>query len=258
MAKVSNELKTGVAVLGSVLILAGILYKTGDLNFGKKGYLINTEFSFSGGVKKFAPVNLAGVEVGEVQDLTITYDENRTAVEAVLWIEDGVKIRQDSLAVISTLGLMGEKYVEIDAGSSSEFIRPGESIASKDPVRFEELIEDAEVVLGELADLLKDAKPKISNILTNLDGILETNRPRIDTILVNLEETSEYFRDFSEDIKHHPWKVLAKGKEKTPEQLAAWRAKRRARKEAEARGEVYAAPVQQKTKKSSQGRGGFF
>jgi len=254
MAKVSNGLKTGAAVMFSVLVLLGIFYRTGDLSFGSKGYTVKTQFGFTAGLKKLAPVNLAGVEVGEVQELNLQYHNDATVVEAVIWLEEGVKLKDDSIALISTLGLMGEKYIEISPGRDGDFVEDGAVIDSKDPVNFEELINEAEVVLSELGDILKEARPKVSSVLTNLDGMLVENRPRINNILTNFELTSEYVMEFSEDIKYHPWKVLARGKQKTPEQLIRLREERIARKEAEGRGEEYiSVPTKRK-----QGQGGFF
>ncbi|MBF0254091.1 MAG: MCE family protein [Candidatus Omnitrophica bacterium] len=240
--KISNEIKTGVAVLAAVLLLVGVLIKTGDLSVAKKGYPITTEFLRIGGVKQFAPVRLAGLEVGEVRGLRMRYDSDRTVIEADLWIEDGVRIRKDAKATVANLGLMGEKYIEIKSGQSPEFVESGGAIEAVEPVGMDELIEKAEGVMDEVTlalgdfrklaghadEVIVDAKPKLSNILTNLDGILSKNRSKLDAIMENLRVTSAYFMEFSEDVKYHPWKVLAKGKEKTPQEITQLRDQRRA------------------------------
>ncbi len=244
MAKLSNEIKTGIAVVGSLLVLTGIFFKTGDIGVKPKGYTVSTRFTSAAGIKKFAPVRLAGVEVGEVRDVKLVYTEEATAVEAVLWVESSVKLRKDAEAMMSSLGLMGEKYVEIRPGVSAEFVEAGGSILARDPVNFDELMEKASKAMDEATvtmkefrelavnanGLLVEAKPKVMGVLTNLDGILSKNRPKLDSIMSNLEVTSEYFAEFSEDVRHHPWKVLAKGKELSPEELAKARAEREFKK----------------------------
>ena len=248
--KVSNELKTGLVLVVSILVLVGVLYKTGDLGITQPGYVIKTRFIFSGGLKRNAPVNLAGLEIGEVETLQIIYGPEETVVEADLWIEGGVKIRKDSKAMVTTLGLMGEKYVELTAGTSSEFVQSGDMIPSKVPLRLDDLIEKADIVLDEVTELTRNA-----------NDVLVDAKPKVSKLLTNLEETSEYFRDFSLNIKHHPWKVLAKGKEKTHQELEHYRLERQRRVEAERQGEIY-APVPFKEpkldKRQRQGRGGFF
>lgn len=240
MGKLSNEIKTGIAVLASVLILLGIFLKTGDIGVKQKGYTVKTRFQSAAGIKQFAPVRLAGVEVGEVRDVKLLYEADATVVEATLWVEQHVKLRKDAEAMMSSLGLMGEKYVEIRPGKGTEFVEPGGTILARDPVNFDELMEKASVAMDEATatmkefkslavhadELLVEAKPKVMNVLTNLDGILDKNRPKLDNIMSNLEVTSEYFKEFSEDVRHHPWKVLIKGKELTPEEMAKARAAR--------------------------------
>jgi len=224
--KISNELKTGVTVLVAVLILFVVLFKTGDLSFAKKSYMVKTRFDYVAGVKKLAPVRLSGVEVGEVQSLNILYDKERTYIEARLTIDRNVKLRKDSLATVAILGMMGEKYIEIQSGTSPDFITAGEMIGSQNPMGIDELMETYQEVGENIQDTLGD----IRLLVDNFNGTLDENKPKLSRIMDNIEETSEYFVEFAEDIKHHPWKVLSKGKEKTPEELAQSRAERRARK----------------------------
>jgi len=62
----------------------------------------------------------------------------------------------------------------------------------------------------------------------HIDETVVGNRPRFDHIFENLDETSDNFREFSQDIKYHPWKVLVKGKEKSKEEIEKERAKKSA------------------------------
>lgn len=220
----TNEAKTGLLVLVCAAALGSLLLRVGNTTFFPKGYVLSTRFEFAGGVKKHAPVCLSGVEVGEVKDIRITYGE-KTFIEVDLWLEEGVQVRKDSKATIATLGLMGEKYVEIRSGASSETAAPGESIAGVDPVRFEDLLEMGTSVAGDISQMAKD----ISRVANTVDGTVQENRPKIGRIFVNLEETSLNFKDFSQDIKFHPWKILAKGKEKTKEEMDAEIARQRGR-----------------------------
>ena len=77
MAKISNELKTGVAVLGSVLLLLFVFYRIGALTFHPKGYTVKVEFNRIGGVKQFAPVRLSGMEIGELKARNLDTRGNR-------------------------------------------------------------------------------------------------------------------------------------------------------------------------------------
>ena len=207
--KISNEVKTGLFVVICVVAFGALAVKVGKFTWTKQGYILKTSFHFTGGVKKHAPVCLSGVEVGEVKDIRLLYGDE-TLVELDLWIRDGVKIRLNSEAMATTLGLMGEKYVEIKAGApGAEYAKDGESIKGNDPFRMEELVDIGKKVAGDISKTAND----ISSVARHVDEVIVENKPKIDDMLTNFDETSVNFREFSDDVKYHPWKVLLKGKE---------------------------------------------
>ena len=214
--KMSNETKTGLFVIVCLAALGGLLIKVGSFNLFKHGYIVKSHFHFTGGVKKNSPVRLSGVDVGEVKDVRLLYGEE-VLVEADLWLRRDVKVRKNARAYVTTLGMMGEKYVEIRPGTSeAEYAQDGDRIDSKDPVRLEDLIDIGTKVADDVGRMARD----ISKVANHVDGAIVDNRSKLDRIFDNLEETSENFAEFSQDIKRHPWKILAKGKEAPKEELA--------------------------------------
>lgn len=224
--KLTNETKTGIFVLICILALLGLLVKVGNFTFFKKGYMLRSRFHFTGGVKENAPVRLSGVDVGVIKSIRLQNDAVETYAEVAMLIEDGIQVRKDSKATVSTLGLMGEKYIELRVGDSPDFASHNDMLLSEDPVRLEELIEIGKKVATDVGTMAKD----ISKVANTVDDTIKDNRPKIDNIFDNLEETAENFNDFSQDVKYHPWKVLAKGKETSKDQMMRDRAQRRAEK----------------------------
>ncbi len=113
MGKVSTEVKVGLMMAVALAMLAGLLLYFGRLDqylAERRGYEIKALFDFTAGLEKGAPVSLAGVEVGTVKDIRMTYHP-KTKVEVSLWLRPGVEIRQGAVASIKTLGLMGEKGI---------------------------------------------------------------------------------------------------------------------------------------------------
>lgn len=213
MAKISNELKTGVFVVICIAALLFLTVKVGNFSFLQKGYELKARFNYVSGLEKSAPVRLSGVEVGQVKDITILYDNDTTQIELALWLDSTAKVRKDSLAMVSMLGLMGEKYIEITAGSpGEEFLKPGSLIPSEDPLRMEEITKIAKQIAAKLNDVLGD----IQKLAKDVDGVVVDNRKDVDALIVNLKQTAINFNEFSEDIKQHPWKLLMKGKEEKP------------------------------------------
>jgi phospholipid/cholesterol/gamma-HCH transport system substrate-binding protein len=206
----SNEIMTGIMVLVCIGLLLFFLFKTGKIGARPQAYHIKAVFNTAGGTENNAPVMLAGVEVGEVKAIKLTYDPE-TQVVFTLSIDKRAKVRADSVASINTLGLMGEKYIEISSGSSgAPFVEPGSVIRGEDPFQFEKLAKKGE----EVAETLDQTLVDIRKLVNNVDDMVVDNRKGIDSIIADLEATARNFKEFSEDIKHHPWKLLMKGKEK--------------------------------------------
>ena len=228
--KVTNEAKTGILVLVSLAVFGALILKVGNFALFKKGYEVKCQLHYSAGVKKHAPVRLSGVDVGEVRDIHILYGD-QTTIELVFLINEGVKLRLDSKAYVTTLGLMGEKYIEIKAGTPlAEYAKPGDMIPGQDPIRLEDLIETATKVATDIGDMgrnISQTSKDVGKLVNHIDTAVENNKPKIDNIFTNLEDTSVKFKDFSQDIKFHPWKVLAKGKEKTRAEMDAETAKKK-------------------------------
>ncbi len=243
--KISNETKTGVLVLICLAALVGLLIKVGNFSWFKEGYILKTRFHFTGGVKKSAPIRLSGVDVGEVKNIRLLNEGNETVAEVDMWFEEGTLVRKDAKAIVSTLGLMGEKYIELQAGTSPEFAAKGDMIAAEDPVRLEELIDIGKKVavdIGDAAKKIGTTAEDISKVANHVDEAVLENRPKLNAIFDNFEETSENFNDFSQDVKYHPWKVLMKGKEVPKDQMVRDREVRRVEK-AKARGKEYTPQI---------------
>jgi phospholipid/cholesterol/gamma-HCH transport system substrate-binding protein len=69
---------------------------------------------------------MLGLEVGRVGKMTMDQDKQLAVVE--LRIRKGVRVYEDAIASIRTEGLIGDRYVSIDAGGSGTELKPGDSI----------------------------------------------------------------------------------------------------------------------------------
>ncbi len=120
MKKFELELVVGFFLLLGIISLGYISIKLGKLEIvGKGGHTFYAEFEKTGGIKPKARVEIAGVEVGIVTNISIT-DDYRALVE--LSIDKSIKLQEDAIASIKTKGLIGEQYVQISPGGSEKFI----------------------------------------------------------------------------------------------------------------------------------------
>ena len=223
--KLNNETKIGIMVVACLAALAGLTVKVGDFGQFKKGYTVQVQFKNIDGVELNAPVRLNGLEVGKVQAIAVTYDSG-TFMNLALLIDGSVRISEGAKAYVKTMGLMGEKYIALSsAGDEKRFLQPGALIIGQEPVDFEALMAQGEIIAANLADITTDlndtlakdlnaSMANITEITSNLNDTIKKNRADIDEIVKNLNYISKNFGELSDDLKQHPWKLLFRTKEK--------------------------------------------
>jgi phospholipid/cholesterol/gamma-HCH transport system substrate-binding protein len=207
MKNYTNEVKVGVFVLLGILGLFYLTYSTGKLNLRKSGYYIYAVFDAVAGLETKAPVMLNGLEVGKVDDIRFSYDNHKTQIILKLFIDSEAKIRENPTVSIKTLGMMGEKYIEISSTEGENFIKSGSRLPGKPYLDLDALMEQAQSIAEDISE-------QVNKLLTTLNSTLDDNQNSITKIIKNLEVSSDNFEEFSDDIKRHPWKLLFKTKEK--------------------------------------------
>jgi len=215
MKNLTTEIKVGIFVVAGLLGL-GVIAKTIEpLKYSAKKveavyYII---FDNVAGLAKEAPVMVAGVTVGKVEDIQVLPD-GRAKVKVVLTKK--VPIRKDSYAVIETMGLMGEKYIEIYPGTPDTPLLPSGAVITKSesPVSTDKVLVEIYNVVGALQKSLitPDGKNRIAELLDELHlltqqvtTVVKDNRENIRNLLKNLEALSEFLRsdvpEISENLK---------------------------------------------------------
>ena len=130
MKRIDTELLVGLFMIIGITCLAYLSIKLGRMEIiGDKGYKLYAEFSEIGGLKNGASVEIAGVEVGRVRNISLS--DYQAKIE--LRINSGVKIQEDSIAAVKTKGLLGEKYIQISPGGDEKVIPPGGKIRETQP-----------------------------------------------------------------------------------------------------------------------------
>ncbi len=181
MKSFSLEAKVGVFVLLGVCLLAYMSTRIGLLDIsGRKGYVVYARFDSASGLEPDVPVEIAGVQVGRVDSVSLEGNEAKVA----LVLKKDIRLSRDAEAVIRTKGILGDKYVELVPGSlSAPPILPGERIVkSTTPTDMDEL-------LTELAGIAKD----IRRVTTTLGGVVGSaeGRESLSAILQNFREMAE-------------------------------------------------------------------
>jgi phospholipid/cholesterol/gamma-HCH transport system substrate-binding protein len=202
------ELKVGIFVFIGLIILSVFVVRIGNLNTGVSGYQANFIFNFVNGVRTGAPVRFGGVDIGEVKSLKFILSplEQKTQVQIVSWLKTDVRIPSDSAVWINTLGLLGEKYVEIMPGKDyANCLSENGTLIGTDPIPMQEVTE-----------LAKGIATRLQGTLSNLDESIVKLKNKEGTVGKLLYDDAIYkeLEAFVQDLKAHPWKLFFKPKEK--------------------------------------------
>lgn len=235
MPKEKNlELKVGLFVLAAMVGLAVFIFSISDSSVLKEGKTIRVVFNYTSGLKKNAPVRVAGVDEGIVQDVNLFFDrmDGQTKVEILVRIKKDTKIPIDSQVLVNQLGMLGEKYIEILPGASTkEFFEEGTSVMGRDP-SVQAAMTDK---MADIAEKLDETVAGLRTIITNEENIQSINQTlkNIASISEGLDEIAQNMKSgkgtvgklfyddrlydnlegMTADLKENPWKLLYKPKE---------------------------------------------
>jgi len=140
MKRLNVETIVGVFMIAGFLAFAWISVRLGDIKiFATDTYAVSARFRSVSGVKKGATVEIAGVAVGEVSDVTLDREHYEAVVSMA--IKQGVKIQTDSIASVRTAGIIGDRYISISPGGEEDFVKPGgEIFETESAINIEELV----------------------------------------------------------------------------------------------------------------------
>ena len=199
--KTKLEMKVGIFVFIGLIILIVFVLSIGGVKTWTSGYKVNFIFNFVNGVKNGAPVRFAGVDSGVVRSIKFFHEPKslKNKVRVTCWLNKIVTIPLDSKIWVNTLGLLGEKYIEIMPGEDySKLLLAGQEMPGEDPLPMNEI--------------MKDAKQITDNLNTGLQRIV--NREGTVGKLLFDDKIYNELDALITDVRKNPWKLLIKTKEK--------------------------------------------
>lgn len=119
-----SQLKVGLVVLGASITLAVLVFLMNSTGgwFTKK-IVLKSYFDNASGLRNGAPVRLSGVDIGNVTHVRIVMDADKrmTPVEVTMKVDTKYLggIRTDSVTQLSTAGVLGETYIDIDSAQAT-------------------------------------------------------------------------------------------------------------------------------------------
>ena len=202
----SSEIKSGFFVLVAAVLLLVLTFVVGGY-FKKGANEWKVQFGYLSGLSDSAPVYYAGREVGKVDSIQIIPGNVRPVLVTVK-ISNDAYVRSDSVAYIDTLGMMGEKFIEISVGSKeAPPLAAGKVIEGVDPIPMHVLIRKMNLLADEVSDMTGSLNP----LLKATNDVVGGNKEEIFKTLGNISEVSANLRDMTADLKLHPWRLVRKG-----------------------------------------------
>jgi len=202
-----RRLRVGLFTAGLLLAFALVIMLIGK----KQGLFQRHEryearFEHVGGLVPGASVWLNGVVVGAVEEVELPTDPSQRQITVAFRINARLaeRVRADSRVRIRTLGLLGDRYLEISSGSVSQpVLAPGGVIPSEEPTdvaavlsrggdamtnvqalssslrRILERVERGEGIVGELTvnpETGRQVVARLNSVLVETDGLLKDLR----------------------------------------------------------------------------------
>jgi phospholipid/cholesterol/gamma-HCH transport system substrate-binding protein len=117
-----TQTAVGFLVILTGLVVTGAAVSSGVAAFGHRHeYRLTADFPSVAGLKVGAPVEIAGVPVGDVASVALKNYE----AHVVLRLRDGLVLDDASVAAIKSHGLIGEVFVAITPGHGGRPLPPG-------------------------------------------------------------------------------------------------------------------------------------
>lgn len=135
-----NHIETvlGAVVLVVALIFFAFSYSAASVG-NVSGYQIKAKFTGLGGLGIGDSVQISGVKVGSIAKIELVPEDYLALV--TIAIENKIKLPTDTSALISSEGLLGGKYLELQPGADDEMMKEGDEITmTQSPQNLEQLL----------------------------------------------------------------------------------------------------------------------
>jgi phospholipid/cholesterol/gamma-HCH transport system substrate-binding protein len=224
-----DQLKVGGLIFFSIVVLGVALYKLGKaVNLFSKRYELVAFLKEAGGLRVGGSVMVAGQLAGNIKDIEFLPVDNDTLrnIRIHIAIDERRKeqVRGDSRARVRTLGLLGDKVVDISPGTLRRSpLEDGDTLQVTPSLDIEEVMTRAASAVDDVVGLTKDlrtltrslvaGKGTIGQMLTNpaLYNQFESTLARTNDLLYRVQSSRGTLARFLDDPKLYDQMVTTVG-----------------------------------------------
>jgi phospholipid/cholesterol/gamma-HCH transport system substrate-binding protein len=165
-----SNLKVGLTVfIGLVIFFIFIFLVGSQESIFRSTYNLRMFVTNAEGLSNGALVSLGGLKIGDVSDIRFMNKDGKNGILIVLNIQQKYQsqITNNSIAKISTMGLLGDKFVDISLG------QPGEVILKDNAFISVKESQNIESITSKLQPALDDFSGVVRNLKNITDSISE-------------------------------------------------------------------------------------
>jgi len=158
-----SELRVGLTVVLASITLGVLLFlMSGTTGLFTPKIVLKTYFDNAGGLREGAAVRLNGVDIGNVTRIRVVpnKDKQLTPVEVMMKVSTkySFNLRRDSVASLSTAGVLGETYIDIDSSQAIGAVaQNGDTLPTQVHPDFNQVVRSSQSTLQNMDALLKRA-----------------------------------------------------------------------------------------------------
>jgi len=204
--KGANSLRVGLLVVTAIAVLvAGILLIGGQNQLFTRKNRYHILFNNVSGLNAGNPVQLNGVDVGRVISVVLPTEPGKNDIRVEISVERryASRVREDSLASIKTLGLLGDKYIELTSGTTAaDPIPSGGRISTAPSTSIDQLLSSGENLMDNVI-AISFALRTILERMENGEGILgklTVDTPEAQSIIDSVHDTVTAMEAIAEKI----------------------------------------------------------
>ncbi len=173
----ARAIGVGAFVIGGLVLFSVGLFLIGDRRMlFRKTFEVRSQFSRISGLQSGAKVRVAGLDAGEVTGIHVPAGPSAKFVVAMK-IRDDVRqiIRTDSAASIQNDGLVGNKFVQIEAGTdSAPIVADGGIIVGEEPFDIADLLQKMSDTIDVANDTIASVRTELEDVLTSVTATAQS------------------------------------------------------------------------------------
>ena len=194
----------GLFVIGGVILFGLGLFLIGDRRqLFEDSFEVTAGFSRLAGLQNGAKVRVAGLDAGEVIEIHYPLSPAEQFQVRMRIIEDlQPLVRTDSIASIQTDGLVGNKLIQIEAGSeTAEVVSDEGVIRGQEPFELAQLMQEARETLNIMDDTVRLVQDDLSETAERVQVAVERASGTFQIAGENIEQLSDSARTIAVDVE---------------------------------------------------------